>query len=103
MIKRLLLITLFSLMGSSCIMVPMALVGPAASGFSTASLFQSGASAGANYVIKKSTGKTIAEHAIESLTKDVIQQTYFPISESSNLKLKANVNCKKFDLYCVKK
>ena len=59
-------------------MVPMAFIGPAASGFSTASLIQSGVTTGASYMVKKSTGKSISEHAISVLEKDVMQQTYFP-------------------------
>tara|TARA_B100000029_G_scaffold515688_1_gene623986 strand:+ start:447 stop:662 length:216 start_codon:yes stop_codon:yes gene_type:complete len=64
-------------------MAPLALVGPAASGFSTASLVQSGFSTGANYIVKKRTGKTIAEHAFSSIEKDVLQQSYFPNKQIS--------------------
>ena len=63
---------------SGCFMAPLALIGPAASGFSTASLIQSGVTTGANYMVKKSTGKTIAEHALSAINKDTVQQTYFP-------------------------
>ena len=42
MIRRLLLIATLGVMLSGCFMVPMAFIGPAASGFSTASLIQSG-------------------------------------------------------------
>tara|TARA_B100000029_G_scaffold111624_1_gene103680 strand:+ start:7115 stop:7324 length:210 start_codon:yes stop_codon:yes gene_type:complete len=59
-------------------MVPMALVGPAASGWSTTSIMQSAATTSANYLIKKSTGKTISQHAFDSLNGDVFKQTYFP-------------------------
>ena len=59
-------------------MAPMALIGPATSGFSTASIIQSGVTTGANYLVKKSTGKSVHEHAIDVLNKDVLQQTYFP-------------------------
>ena len=66
-------------------MVPMAFIGPASSGFTTASIIQSGVSTGANYVVKKSTGKSISEHAIsaisEDITKDIFQQTYLPKTE----------------------
>ena len=78
MIKRLLIIAVLGTMVSGCFMVPMALVGPGLSGFSTASLIQSGATTGASYLVKKSTGKTIAEHAIGSLSKDILQTSYFP-------------------------
>ena len=83
MIRRLLLIATLGLMMSGCFMVPMAFIGPAASGFSTASLIQSGISTGASYMVKKSTGKTISEHAISALNSDVLQQTYFPKNNTS--------------------
>ena len=78
MIRRLLLIATLGVMLSGCFMVPMAFIGPVTSGFSTASLIQSGVSAGANYMVKKSTGKTITEHAIEAMNKDILQQTLLP-------------------------
>ena len=63
---------------SGCFMAPMALIGPAASGFSTASLIQSGVTTTANYMVKRSTGKTINQHAFEVLNSTVLKQTYFP-------------------------
>ena len=83
MIKRLLLIGVLGVSVSGCFMVPMAFVGPAASGFSTASIIQSGVTTGANYMVKKSTGKTIAEHALDALNKDIIRHTYFPTNKTS--------------------
>ena len=83
MIKKLLLIVMIGVSVSGCFMVPMAFIGPAASGYSTASLIQSGVTTGANYMVKKSTGKTIAEHAISTLNKDIFQQTYFPENKTS--------------------
>ena len=68
---------------TGCFMVPMAFIGPAASGFSTASLIQSGITTGASYMVKKSTGKTIAEHAMTALDRDVLRQTYFPKNHTS--------------------
>ncbi len=79
MIKRLLLIATLGVAVSGCFMAPLALVGPATSGFSTASIIQAGVSSGANYVVKKSTGKTIGEHAIQVITKETLTQTYFPV------------------------
>ena len=78
MIKRLLLIVTLGVMMSGCYMAPLALVGPITSGFSTASLVQTGISSGANYLIKQNTGKTFGEHAIEVISKEVLQQAYFP-------------------------
>ena len=84
MIKRLLLIFALGVTVSGCFMAPLALIGPAASGFTTTSLIQSGVTTGASYVVKKSTGKSVAEHAIyiinkdHSVNKEILQQTYFP-------------------------
>ena len=82
MFKKLLLIVILGVTVSGCFMAPIALIGPATSGFTTASIIQSGASTGFNYMVKKSTGKTITEHAITSMNKDVLQQTYFPEEKS---------------------
>ena len=78
MFRRLLLIVALGVAVSGCYMVPMALIGPASSGFTTASIIQSGVTTGANYMVKKSPGKTISQHALEALNKDVLQQTYLP-------------------------
>ena len=78
MIKRLVLIIVLGITVSGCFMAPLALIGPATSGYSTASLVQAGVSTGASYIVKKSTGKTIGEHALDVIGKDVFQQTYFP-------------------------
>jgi len=59
-------------------MGPMALLGPAASGFSTGSMIQSSLTSTANYMIKKSTGRTIVQHAFDTITKDALQQSFMP-------------------------
>ena len=82
MIKRLCALIVLGVMLSGCFVAPIALIGPAISGFSTASLIQSGFTSTANYMVKKSTGKTITEHAFASIQKEVLQQTYFPASYS---------------------
>ena len=78
MIKRLLLIVVIGVTVSGCFMAPLAFVGPATSGFSTASIIQTGVTSGANYMVKKSTGKTISQHAFDAISQDVLQQTYLP-------------------------
>ena len=78
MIKRLLLVVTLGVMLSGCFMAPLALIGPATSGFSTASIIQASVSSGANYMVKKSTGKTIGEHAVDVINTETLQQTYFP-------------------------
>ncbi len=84
MIKRLLLIATLGVALSGCFMAPLALIGPVTSGYSTASLIQAGVSTGANYMVKKSTGKTIAEHAITIINReDIYQQTFVPTYETS--------------------
>ena len=83
MIKKLLLIVTLGVTVSGCFMAPLALIGPATSGFSTASIIQAGVSSGANYMVKKSTGKTIGEHAFDTINKQTLRQTYFPKSINS--------------------
>ena len=78
MIKRLFLVAALGVTVSGCFMAPLALIGPATSGFSTASIIQAGVSSGANYMVKKSTGKTIGEHAYNAISKETLQQSYFP-------------------------
>ena len=78
MIIRLLLFGVMGVSVSGCFMAPLAFIGPATSGFSTASIIQSSVTSGANYMVKKSTGKTIGQHAFDALSKDILQQTYLP-------------------------
>tara|TARA_B100000686_G_C16733677_1_gene942334 strand:- start:601 stop:867 length:267 start_codon:yes stop_codon:yes gene_type:complete len=78
MIRRLLIILALGITVSGCFVAPIALIGPATSGFSTASIIQAGVGSTANYMVKKSTGKTIGEHAFDSMSKDILQQTYLP-------------------------
>ena len=94
MFKRLLLVATLGVAVSGCYMVPMALIGPITSGYSTASIIQSGLATGANLVVKKSSGKTISEHVFDSINQDVFKQTYFP---------KKIVMCKNHDYYCKRK
>ena len=83
MIKRLLVIAVLGLSLSGCFMAPLALIGPVTSGFSTASLIQTGVTTGANYMVKQSTGKTIGEHALDAINKDIFQHTYLPKNNDS--------------------
>ena len=83
MIRRLLLVVTLGVMLSGCFMAPLAFIGPATSGFSTASLIQAGVSSGANYMVKKGTGKTIGEHAFNAISRETLQQTYFPRNNNS--------------------
>ena len=78
MLKRLLLLTTLRLLLSGCFMGPMVLLGPAVSGFSTASIVQTSFTTTANYMVKKSTGKTIGQHAFDTITKDTLQQSFMP-------------------------
>ena len=78
MIKRLLVIAVLGVTLSGCFMAPLALIGPVTSGFSTASLIQTGVTTGANYMVKQSTGKTISEHVYESIAQGTIQQSFLP-------------------------
>ena len=88
MIRRLLLLTTLGILLSGCFMAPMALIGPATSGFTTASIIQSGVTTGANYMLKKSTGKTMSEHAYSVISEDILKQSYLP--EETIKKIKKN-------------
>ena len=83
MIKRLLIILALGVTLTGCFMAPLALIGPAASGFSTASIIQAGVSSGASYMVKKSTGKTIGQHAFDAVSRDILLQTYKPNKSES--------------------
>ena len=85
MIKRIILIVTIGVTLSGCFVAPLALIGPATSGFSTASIIQAGVSSGASYMVKKSTGKTIGEHAIEVINKDILQHSYLPKNNGSKI------------------
>ena len=76
MFRRLAILIALGAILSGCFMVPMALVGPATSGFTTASIVQSGFTTGANFIVKKSTGKTFSEHAFDAISEDVLKQSY---------------------------
>jgi hypothetical protein len=86
LIKRLIIIVALGVTLSGCfIIAPIALIGPATSGFSTASLLQAGVSSGANYMVKKSTGKTFGEHAFDAISSDILKQSYMPKNKNKSL------------------
>ena len=85
MVKKITILATLGFLLSGCFMAPMAFIGPATSGFSTASIAQSAVTTSASYVYKKTTGKTFIEHAMSSINKrkaesisQSIQQTYLP-------------------------
>jgi len=84
MFRRLLLLATLGLLLSGCFVAPIALIGPVTSGWTTASLVQSGISTTANYMVKKSTGKTISQHAFDVLDKELLQNSYFPENATTN-------------------
>ena len=81
MICRLLALATLGVLLSGCFMVPMAFIGPAASGFSTASIVQ----AGVGIAVKQSTGKSISEHALSALDINIMQQSYLPKNNATTL------------------
>ena len=78
MIKRLLAIILLGITLSGCFMGPLVLLGPATSGFTSASIIQAGFTSGANYLIKKNTGMSISERVFNSISEDILQQSFLP-------------------------
>ena len=100
MLKKLLLLTAVGILMSGCILVtPIALIGPATSGFTSASIAQSAITQYGNYLVKINTGKTVPQHAwnvIEnrivkntivkrSVAEGILQQAYFPKKNISEL------------------
>ena len=85
MINRLLVIAMLGVLLNGCFMAPLALMGPVTSGYSTASLIQSGVSMSANYLVKKSSGKTISQHAFDAISNRTMTQSYFPDNEIPKL------------------
>ena len=85
MIKKLLLVSAMGLLVSGCYMVPLAFIGPATSGLTASSVMQAAISTTANHMVKKATGKSFSEHALESINMDDITLGYFPVNKSNNL------------------
>ena len=83
--KRILLISVMGLLMSGCYMVPLALIGPATSGFTTTSVMQAAVTSTASHVVKKTTGKTFSEHALGAINMDDISLGYFPSNKSNKL------------------
>ena len=73
------------LLVSGCYMVPFAFIGPATSGFTASSVMQAAISTSANHMVKKATGKSFSEHALESINMDDTTLGYFPVNKSNNL------------------
>ena len=90
MIKRLLLIATLGLLLSGCFMAPIAFIGPAVTGFNSASIMQASITTGANYMVKKATGRSVSEHAFDAIlgehTKSALQQTYLPKDDTKKVK-----------------
>ena len=100
MLKKLLLLAAVGVVMTGCIIItPIALIGPATSGFTTASIAQSAITQYGNYLVKINTGKTVPQHAwgvIEnkivkntivkrSVAEEILQQAYFPKKNISEL------------------
>ena len=83
--KRILLISVVGLLMSGCYMVPLAFIGPATSGFTTSSIMQAAVTSTANHMVKKTTGKTFSEHAMDTIDMDKVSLGYFPSNKSNNL------------------
>ena len=83
--KRLVLISVMGLLVSGCYMVPLAFIGPATSGFTASSVMQAAISTTANHMVKKATGKSFSEHALDAINIDDITHGYFPSNKSNNL------------------
>ena len=83
MIGGLLMLATLGVLLSGCYMVPMAFIGPAASGFSTTSIVQ----AGLGIAVKQTTGKSISEHALSALDISIAKQSYLPSNKATKLSI----------------
>ena len=89
MLKKLVVLVVLGVTLSGCFISPLALVGPATSGFSTASLIQSSATTTANFFVKKTTGKTVARHVYDAISRETIKSSYLPFKiQPSKIKIK---------------
>ena len=93
--KKVLALLLLCFTLSGCYMVPLALLGPATSGFTSASILQATLTTTANGFLKKTTGKSISEHAIDSINQTVIKQGYVSIKEEKVKNIYPKVKPKK--------
>ena len=82
--KKIILISLTGLLVSGCYMVPLAFLGPATSGFTASSMMQAAVTSSANHIVRKTTGKTISEHAFDAIGEDNISFGYFPLNKSDD-------------------
>ena len=84
--KKTILISIAGLLVSGCYMVPLALIGPATSGFTASSVMQAAVTTSANHILIKTTGKTISEHAFDAIDLDLdnISLGYFPLNKSDD-------------------
>ena len=78
MVKRIVTLLAMSIMLSGCFMAPLAFIGPVTSGFTTASIIQSTITTSAGYMVKKSTGKSITEHVLDSMKIEDFQHSFVP-------------------------
>ena len=85
MIKRLLVVVTLGVTLSGCFMAPLALIGPMSSGFTTASIIQSGVTTGASYIVKQASGKSVSEHVMEAINKDILEQAFSPKKDTAFL------------------
>jgi len=82
--KKIILISVTGLLMSGCYMVPLAFIGPATSGFTTSSMMQTAVTSSANHIVKKTTGKTFSEHALDAIDENNISLGYFPLNKSND-------------------
>ena len=85
MFKRLLVLATLGVMLSGCFIAPVAFIGPAISGFTPGSIIQSGLTSTANYMVQKSTGKTLTQHAFDAINDGALLQTFAPQEEKIKL------------------
>ena len=77
--KKVALLFALGMMLSGCFMAPIAMLGPAISIGTTGSYTQAALQAGLNYAVKKTTGQSLTQHALNAVMNDKnIKQAYLP-------------------------
>ena len=70
---------------SGCFMAPIAMLGPVISVGTSGSLTQAAIQTGLNYGIKKATGKSMAEHALDAIISERnTKNAYLPRNKRVN-------------------
>ena len=91
--KKVLLLFVLGTMLSGCFVAPIAMLGPVISVGTSGSLTQAAIQTGLNYGIKKATGKSMTEHALDVIiSQRNTKSAYFPKNKRVNKILSKSIH-----------